>query len=193
MTRTLLHLDASARMKDSTTRALSARIVGRLGAATVLRRDLASPLPHLTEDWVNANFTPADQRDEVQRDILSLSDHLVGELVAADTVVIGLPIYNFSVPAAMKAWIDLIARVGRTFQYTENGPKGLLGDKRAIVAIASGGTPVGSDYDFASGYIRQILGFIGITDVQIIAADAMAVDPQAALAAANDAVESLAA
>jgi len=127
----------------------------------------------ITEDWIGANFTPADQRSDEQRQILALSDSLVDEIARADTLVIGLPIYNFSVPASFKAWIDLVARVGLTFAYTETGPKGLLTGKRAIIAVASGGTTVGSDADFATGYVRHVLGFIGITDVTLIAADAM--------------------
>ncbi len=86
---------------------------------------------------------------------------------AADTLVIGLPIYNFGVPAALKAWVDQVARAGVTFRYTETGPKGLLTGKRAIIAVASGGTEAGSDVDFATGYIRHVLGFIGITDVHL--------------------------
>ena len=164
MTKTILHIDASARRTGSATRDLSARIVQHLGANRIIRRDLATPLPLLTEDWITANFTPADQRDATQRDLLALSDELVKELQQADTVVIGLPIYTFSVPAAFKAWIDLVARAGLTFSYTENGPKGLLEGKRAILAIASGGTAVGSEIDFATGYARHVLGFIGIHD-----------------------------
>lgn len=193
MTRTVLHIDASARIQGSTSRDLSARVVDRLAAATVLRRDLAEPLPQISEAWVGANFTAADQRDAVQRDLLALSDRLVDEVKAADTIVIGLPIYNFSVPASLKAWIDLIARAGVTFEYTETGPRGLLAGKRAILVLTSGGTPVGSEIDFASGYLRHILGFVGITDIQIIAADRMAVDPETALSAANDAVARVAA
>lgn len=193
MTKTILHIDASARRTGSATRDLSARIVRHLGAGRITRRDLATPLPLLTEDWIAANFTPADQRDAVQRDLLALSDELVAELQQADTVVIGLPIYNFSVPAAFKAWIDLVARVGLTFSYTENGPNGLLTGKRAVLAIASGGTAVGSEIDFATGYARHVLGFIGIHDVDVIAADQMALDPEAALSSAQKAVSELAA
>lgn len=193
MTQTVLHIDASARTQGSTSRDLTAKIVARLNADTVIRRDLTSALPHLTEDWINANFTPADDRDAVQRDLLSLSDQLVDEAIAADTLVIGVPIYNFAVPASLKAWIDLMARVGRTFTYTETGPEGLLTGKRAIIAVASGGTQVGSDIDFATGYLRHMLGFIGITDVQFIAADAMMVDAEAAMTRANSAIEALAA
>ncbi len=193
MTKTILHIDASARREGSATRDLSDRIVKHLNAGRIIRRDLATPLPLLTEDWINANFTPADQRSEPQRDQLSLSDDLVAELQQADTIVIGLPIYNFSVPAAFKAWIDLVARVGLTFSYSENGPKGLLEGKRAVLAIASGGTAVGSEIDYASGYARHVLGFIGITDVDVVAADQMAMDPENTLTKAHNAVTELAA
>jgi FMN-dependent NADH-azoreductase len=193
MTRTTLHIDASARLTGSTTRDLTKQILDQLGTDQVIRRDLATSLPHITEDWIAANFTPADQRTEQQKQTLAQSDHLVDEIARADTLVIGLPIYNFSVPASLKAWIDLISRVGLTFHYTETGPQGLMTGKRAIVAIASGGTPVGSDMDFASGYIRHALGFIGITDVTFVAADAMAVNPEAALATTTAQVQALAA
>ncbi|MFT4960227.1 MAG: FMN-dependent NADH-azoreductase [Paracoccaceae bacterium] len=193
MTRTVLHIDASARSKASTSRNLSASIVDRLQPETTIRRDLASAFPQISEGWIAANFTPADQRDDAQRDILALSDTLVGEISAADTIVIGLPVYNFSVPASLKAWIDLIARVGLSFEYTKTGPRGLLTGKRAIVAFVSGGTAIGSDVDFASGYIRHILGFIGITDVEFVAADQLAIDAEATLSAANDAVARIAA
>lgn len=193
MSTTILHIDSSARLTGSTSRDLSNRIVARLNGNTVIRRDLTSPLPQIDENWVNANFTPADQRTPEQVDRLALSDQLVDELLAADTIVIGAPVYNFSVPASLKAWVDLIARAGRTFRYTEQGPKGLLEGKRAIIAVASGGTKIGSEIDFASGYLRHIMGFVGITDVEIIAADQMALNPEAALAAANTAVEQIAA
>jgi len=193
MTQTVLHIDASARTTGSTSRDLTAKIVARLNADTVIRRDLTSPLPQLTEDWIGANFTPADDRDAVQRDLLALSDQLVDEAIAADTLVIGVPIYNFAVPASLKAWIDLMARVGRTFAYSETGPEGLLKGKRAIIAVASGGTQVGSDIDFASDYLRHMLGFFGITDVQFIAADALMADADAAMARANTAINALAA
>ncbi|WP_171102714.1 MULTISPECIES: FMN-dependent NADH-azoreductase [unclassified Ruegeria] len=193
MTQTVLHIDASARRTGSTTRDLSDKIVKHLNATRIIRRDLATPLPLLTEDWITANFTPADERDDVQRDRLALSDELVNELQRADTVVIGLPIYNFSVPAAFKAWIDLVARAGLTFAYSENGPKGLLQGKRAILAIASGGTAVGSEIDFATDYAKHVLGFIGIQDVDVIAADQMALDAEGSLNKAQQALSELAA
>ncbi|KNG94499.1 FMN-dependent NADH-azoreductase [Pseudaestuariivita atlantica] len=173
---TVLHIDSSARTTGSATRAMTARTIAELGAARVIRRDLAAePLPHLSEAWVSANFTPAETRTEAQAQTLALSDTLVAELDAADVIVIGLPVYNFGVPAALKAWIDLVARAGRTFRYTPDGPQGLLTGKRAIVAFASGGTGIGSEIDFASRYLTHMLGFLGITDVTFV-------HPQAAAA-----------
>ncbi len=193
MTKTVLHIDSSARRTGSVSRDLTAQIVDRLGADEVIRRDLATPLPLLDEAWIGANFTPADQRSDEQKQLLAQSDTLVEELKAADTLVIGAPIYNFSVPAGLKAWIDLVARVGLTFSYTEEGPAGLLEGKRAIIAVASGGTEAGSAIDFATGYLRHMLGFMGITEVKIVAADTLAIDEGAALAKAKSQIEALAA
>ena len=192
MTQTILQIDTSARVQGSTSRQLSARIAAKLGGK-ITRRDLNEGLPQIDETWIAANFTPADQRTEAQTAALALSDSLIAEIMEADVLVIGVPVYNFGVPAALKAWIDQIARTGVTFKYAETGPKGLLSGKRAILAVASGGTSVGSEIDFATGYMRHILGFIGITDVEIIAADALMVDADAALAKANAAIDSLAA
>lgn len=189
---TTLHIDASARLAGSVTRDLSARIVAKFGGP-VIRRDLVDPLPHITENWVNANFTPSDRRDALQTATLALSDQLVQELMDADTIVIGVPVYNFGVPAALKAWIDLVARAGVTFRYSETGPVGLLAGKRAILAVATGGTPVGSDIDFATGYMKHVLGFIGIHDVTVIAADRINGQGDKAIADAQSAIEKLAA
>ena len=90
-----------------------------------------------------------------------------------DVVVIGAPMYNFSIPAALKAWIDLVARAGLTFRYTENGPVGMLENKKAYVMLATGGTSIGSEIDYASGYLRHVLGFLGIHDVELISAERM--------------------
>lgn len=193
MTQTVLRIDASARRTGSESRALTTRIVERLSPDTVIHRDLATPIPAITEDWLTANWTSDTDRSTAQRDLLALSDQLISELKAADTIVIGAPIYNFGVPASLKAWVDQIARAGITFKYTEAGPKGLLSGKRAIIAIASGGTQMGSEIDFASGYLRHIMGFIGITDVQFVAADQLMVDADASHAKADTALEALAA
>ena len=191
MEQNILRIDSSARRQGSVSRDLTARVTERLGGNVVVRDLADTPVPQIDEDWVNANFTPADTRTEAQKATLALSDSLVGELQAADTVVIGVPIYNFGVPAALKAWIDQVARAGVTFKYTEQGPRGLLEGKRAIVVIASGGTKSGSDIDFATDYVRHVLGFIGISDVEVIAADRLGADAEAALAAAGAQVDAL--
>lgn len=193
MTHTLLRIDASARHEGSESRALTQRIVDRLSPATVITRDLTVGVPLIDAAWLAAGWTPEDQRTDAQRNTLAISTTLIDELKAADTLVIGAPIYNFSIPASLKAWIDQIARAGVTFRYTENGPEGLLTGKRAIIAVASGGTQVGSDYDFATGYLRHILGFIGITDVQFVAADQLMVDEEASHAKADADLQAIAA
>jgi FMN-dependent NADH-azoreductase len=145
-----------------------------------VQRDLAlTPPALLTEGWVGANFTDDADRSDEQKALLAGSDELIAELEAANTIVIGVPVYNFAIPASLKAWVDLIARARRTFRYTESGPEGLLKDKKAYLVVASGGVPVGSDYDFATGYLRHVLGFVGITDVTIIAADQQMMDGEA--------------
>lgn len=193
MAKTILRIDASARKEGSITRDLTDKVIAKLGAETVVTRDLAEGLPLLSEAWLGANWTAADERNDAQQEALALSDALVAEIKAADTLVIGVPIYNFAVPAALKAWVDLIARAGVTFAYSETGPKGLLEGKRAILVVASGGTKVGSEIDFAVGYMRHIMGFIGITDVDIVAADQLALDAEASMANAASAVDALAA
>jgi FMN-dependent NADH-azoreductase len=192
MTHHILRIDASARRTGSVSRALNDRLIARFGAADVTTRDLAAtPLPLIDEDWVGANFTAPEDRSETQRAALALSDALVAELRAADTIVIGLPIYNFSVPAGLKAWIDLVARAGETFAYTAEGPQGLLSGKRVIVTVASGGVEPGSDYDYATTYLSHVLGFLGLTDVEFVAAAGLASDADAAIKSAEDAVDAL--
>ncbi|MHA7876466.1 FMN-dependent NADH-azoreductase [Roseivivax sp.] len=193
MTQTVLHIDTSARREGSVSRDLTARVVDQLGADKVIERDLATPLPAVDAEWIGANFTPEADRSEDQRAALALSDSLIEELRAADTLVIGVPIYNFGTPVSFKTWIDLVARAGVTFRYTEEGPEGLLKGKRAIVVVASGGTRAGSDIDFASTYVRHVLGFIGITDVELVSADLLMVDPEAAMKSAEDQLAKLAA
>ncbi|MEL6991035.1 MAG: NAD(P)H-dependent oxidoreductase [Pseudomonadota bacterium] len=192
MPNTVLHIDSSPRFNDSVSRDLTADIVSRHAGAKVIRRDLSkTPVPQTTDAWIGASFTPAEDRTADQKHTLTLSDELVDELVAADTIVIGMPMYNFSVPSAFKAWIDQVARPGRTFNYTENGPVGLLEGKRVIVAMATGGVPQGSDMDFATNYLTFFLGFLGITDVQFVAADGLNADEAGARAKAKNAINAL--
>ncbi|WP_291841710.1 NAD(P)H-dependent oxidoreductase [Maricaulis sp.] len=196
--RHILRIDASMRRNGSVTRQLADTLIERLttadSATGVTRRDLAdNPPAFIDEAWIGANFTDADARSDAQKAVLARSDELIAELQAADTLVIATPVYNFGVPAALKAWIDLIARARVTFKYTENGPVGLLTGKRAIIVAASGGTKAGSEIDFATTYLKHVLGFIGIHDVQIIAADQLGQGADEKLAAAGDAIERLAA
>ncbi len=196
MARNILHIDASARTEGSITRALSQKLVETLSSpeTKVVTRDIGrSPLPLLTEAWVGANFTPDEARTPEQIQTLDLSDTLIAEIEAADTLVLGVPIYNFGVPAGFKAWVDLIARARKTFAYTENGPVGLLEGKKAYVAIASGGTQSGSEIDFATPYVRHVLGFVGIHDVEIIAADQLMAAGEDKVAEANAKIAALAA
>ncbi len=163
----ILHIDASAHYDTSTSRMASAQIVADLGG-TVTYRDLSDgALPFVDATWADARLKAPEDRTLDEAAALALSDELIKELQDADTIVIGSPIYNFAGPASLKAWMDLVARPRVTFHYTENGPEGLLKDKKAIIAVASGGVSVGSDADFLTSHLKFFLGFIGITDVEI--------------------------
>jgi FMN-dependent NADH-azoreductase len=171
----VLRVDASARIEGSITRQLADRLIdGMVRHApelAVTRRDVARGLPFVDADWVHANLTDPDARSAAQRQTLAGSDALVAEVMAADVWVISTPIYNFGVPASLKAWIDQIARARLTFRYTDQGPQGLLSGKKVYILTATGGTEVGSDIDFATPWLTFVLGFLGITDVEVIAAD----------------------
>lgn len=171
----VLEVSASARSATSASRELSSNLIealdDRYNGVRSVQRDLSGGIPFVDEAWIEANFTPDESRSEKHHAALAFSDTLVGELEEADVLVIGVPMYNFNIPASLKAWIDMIARARLTFRYTENGPKGLLENKKAYLVVATGGVPVGTPMDFATPYLRHALGFIGITDVEIIAAD----------------------
>ncbi len=170
----ILEISSSGRHGGSISRQLSAELIAALedrhGSVDVTYRNLSSGVPFVNEAWIEANFTPDEERTQRHRDTLAYSDELVSELKNADTLIIGVPVYNFSISATLKAWIDMIARARLTFQYTENGPVGLLEGKKAYLVVATGGVPVGSPMDFATPYLRHALSFLGITDVKIIAA-----------------------
>ena len=195
----ILYITASIRSDaESVSRSLGQRLVDGLAAqtgASVTTRDLAAnDLPYVSAERFGANLTPAADRTPEQAELAAIADTLIAELQTADTIVIAAPIYNFGPPATLKAWADLVARVGTTFRYTATGPEGLLTGKKAYLAIASGGTPVGSDFDFMSRWLTFFLGFIGITDVTVIAADGiMGEDGEAKIAAAHEAAAAVAA
>lgn len=171
----VLRVDASARIEGSITRQLADQLVdglaARVSGLAVTRRDLARGLPFVDADWVAANFTDPDARSESQRAKLAGSDALVREAMDADVWVIATPIYNFGVPASLKAWIDQIARARVTFRYTDQGPQGLLLNKKVYILTATGGTEVGSAIDFATPWLKFVLGFLGVTDIEVVAAD----------------------
>lgn len=171
----VLRIDASARLDGSVTRGLADRLIdglaARAGNLAVVRRELTEGVPFVGADWVAATFTDPKARSEAQHAALAGSDALVAEAMAADVWVIATPIYNFGVPASLKAWVDQIARAGLTFRYTDQGPQGLLENKKVYVLVATGGTEVGGAIDFATPWLRFVLGFLGVSDVEVIAAD----------------------
>ena len=180
----ILRIDCSARTAASTSRSLTDLLIpilkGRKGVTDVRCRDLISAPPQfLGEDWVSGALLDDAERTPAQAAALAHSDELIEELEGASTIVIGMPIYNFSIPAPLKAWIDQITRAGRTFLSTGAGSEGLLTGKAAYIVVASAGVPVGSEIDFATGYVRYALGYIGITDVTMFAADQQLRDPEA--------------
>ncbi len=185
----LLHIDTSALGTNSVTRELTAAVVARWQDAnadlTVEYRDLdAEPLPHLTGRSL-AKADPAQaEADEAT----------IQQFLAADVVVIGAPFYNFSIPSTLKAWIDRVAVAGRTFRYTEAGPEGLAGGKRVIIVSGRGGQyGDASPADFQEAYLRQVFGFLGVTDLEIVRAEGVAYSDQHradAMAAAHASIRS---
>lgn len=169
----LLHIDSSALADNSVTRQLTAAIVARwqdeMPGLEVTYRDLdAAPLPHLAGP-VLAKVDPA---------VAEASEEALRQFLEADVVVIGAPMYNFGIPSTLKAWIDRIAVAGRTFRYTEKGPEGLAGNKKVIIASGRGGIHSGAASDFQEPYLKFVLGFLGITDVEFVRAEGVNYSPQ---------------
>ena len=145
--------------------------------AKLIQRDLvADPVPHLDGARAGAFFAKPEERSAEQRAVIAYSDTLIDELRGADVLVLGLPMYNFGVPSQLKAWFDHIARAGVTFKYTEKGAVGLLTGKKAYVFAARGG--IYGDNDSQTQFVRQFLGFIGITDVEFVYAEGLAISPE---------------
>jgi FMN-dependent NADH-azoreductase len=186
----ILRIDSSASYSDSVTRRLGDEVIRRIKqehpGAELIERNLSNGIQFLNEKWVHASLTNPVERNQEQQEVLADSDQLVKELNSADTIVITAPVYNFSVPATLKAWIDMICRASLTFSYTEKGPQGLLKDRPVYLVMASGGVPFGSPVDFASGYMRHLLGFIGLRDVRAVYAEATNSNASASEAVALD-------
>ena len=198
---TLLHIDASPRGPRSRSRQLGAQFVAAWQAAhpagRVATRDIGhEPPPFVTAAWVEGAFAPPAEQSPSAREAIAISDRYVDELLAADELLITTPIYNLSLPAALKAWIDQIVRAGRTFSAGAGGFEGLAKGKRARIIVASGsdfrpGTPGGA-YNFLEPYLRAVLGFIGITDVEFIYAHSQNQGNPAGVQAVADAQTALA-
>jgi FMN-dependent NADH-azoreductase len=197
----LLHIDSSILAANSASRQLSAAVVERLRKAApglkVVYRDLAvEPLSHLSGEHLAAAQGAAPESQAVQKDV-AVSQTVLEEFLAADTVVIGAPMYNFTIPSQLKAWIDRIVARGKTFQYGANGPEGLAGNKRVIIAVSRGGFygagAPSAALEHLETYLRGIFGFIGVTNLEVIVAEGLLVGPeqrekamQGALQAATD-------
>ncbi len=185
----ILNVVASPRGEASVSRQLADKVIDRLsdGSTQIITRDVSDGVPVVDGAWIGAAHGGDDKTP------LATSEELVAEVKAADHIVIATPIWNFGVPAALKAWVDQIARAGVTFKYSEAGPVGLLEGKRATIVISSGGTEAGSEIDFATPYLKHVLGFIGVHDVDVVAADRLMVDADASMAKADAAINALAA
>jgi FMN-dependent NADH-azoreductase len=182
----ILYVSSSPRGSASYSNRVAARVIRELRQAnpqtTVTVRDLArDPPPHIDVDFVAATRSADGPRTERQRAILAQSDALVAELFAADIIVIAAPMINFSVATTLKSWFDYIARAGRTFSYSEAGPKGLVTGKRVIIVSASGGVYSGENaaFDFQVPWLRNMLGLLGMTDVEVIRIEGTALGPEA--------------
>ncbi len=193
----ILQINSSARAGNSQSTRLANSIVARLQGSQAKTkhtvRDLgATPHPALDEAGLGALFTPAEQRNAEQTARVALDDALIAELQAADVIVLGVPMYNFGVSAQLKNWIDAVARSGVTFTYTDKGPVGLVQNKKVYVALTRGGLYRNTPADTQVPYLKTFLGFIGMTDVQFIYAEGLAMGPDAeqkALASARAQIE----
>ena len=193
----LLLVLSSPRGAESISERIARRLVGDIVAGApgtkVVTRDLVrNPLPHLEAAFASGRVRPAQERAHAEVIAIDRSDPLVDELFAADTIVIAAPMHNFSVPSSLKAWIDHIARPGRTFTYTAAGPEGLLKGKRVILVLARGGIytkgPM-QQMEFQESYLRAVLGFLGVTDIDTIHVEGIAMGDDIARAAIDRATE----
>jgi len=195
----ILQINSSARAVGSHSTRMATDIVKRLQAANpqaaLTLRDLGrTPHPALDEATLQAMFTPPEQRNALQAGRIAQDEALIAELQTADVVVLGVPMYNFGVPAALKNWIDAIARVGVTFKYTDKGPVGLLQGKKVYIALARGGLYRDTPADTQVPYLKTLLGFLGMTNIQFVYAEGLNMGPEAeqkALASAAEQIDSV--
>lgn len=193
---TLLQVDSSPRSERSISRSLTKQFVQIWQHADpnshVIYRDVGRyPVPPIDEAWIAAAFTPPDQMNPDLESALKISNELIDELFTADFLVVGIPMYNYSVPANFKAYIDQIVRVGQTFAIDTDGYQGLVNGKRAVVITTRGGSYAGSPLDFQEPYLRAVFEFIGITDIAFIHAENLAMgteERQRAITSAHTAI-----
>lgn len=192
----ILQINTAARSSGANSTKLADSITARLklknNQASLEVRDLAlDPHPVLDEAALGALFTPADQRTQEQASRVALDDALIAQTQSADVIVLGVPMYNFGVPVQLKTWIDAIARAGVTFKYTENGPEGLIKGKKVYLALARGGMYRDTPNDSQVPYLKSVLGFLGMTDVECIYAEGLAMGPESAIQAFAEAEATL--
>lgn len=196
---TLLQINSSLFAGNGQSSQLSDKFVAAWQVANpqgqVVTRDLsAEPVPHLTAERFGAFLAAADARTPEQQAVVDFSDRLIEELRSADVIALGLPMYNFGIPSTLKAYFDHVARAGVTFRYTANGPEGLLQNKKVYVFAARGGLYAGTPRDSQTAYVRDFLGFIGLTDVEFVYAEGLAMgdeSKQKALAEAGGTIVQL--
>ena len=174
----VLVIESSARQQGSVSRQLTEHFIANWQTAqpgdVVKVRDLAiDQVPHLDATLLGGWMNPAEQQSEAEKAAAALSNQLTDEVLAADVLVLAAPMYNFTIPSTLKAWLDHVLRAGLTFKYTDTGPQGLLSGKRAFVLTARGGVHAGSAQDHQEPYLRQVLAFIGIHDVSFIHAEGL--------------------
>jgi FMN-dependent NADH-azoreductase len=194
---TILQINSAARSQGAQSTLLVNELTEKLqqsnpGAQVVVRNLQAEPLPHLDDSILGAFFTPADQRTPEQAAISARSEALIAELQAADIIVIGAPMYNFGISSQLKTYFDFVSRAGISFQYTADGSEGFVKGKKVFVVTARGGKYVGTPDDTHTPYLQTFLGFLGMTDVNFIYAEGLAMGPDAAgaaLAGAREAIE----
>ncbi len=194
---TVLRLTTSILGESSVSSQLIDRLLDRLEQAgnplTIVERNFSkTPIPHFDGEWLQAVMTPEADRNDQQQQKVAFSQELIDELRAADTLVIALPMYNFSLPSMLKAWNDHVARAGVTFKYTESGPVGLLGKKKVYLVTAMGGLHEPGKGDFLRPYMQHFLGFLGLDDITFITADGLSMGEEAraaGLARADSAID----
>jgi FMN-dependent NADH-azoreductase len=195
----ILHLDSSALGENSASRALSAKVAAAWKSANpnavIRHRDLGAEAPqHLSPSYFAIGATPEADRSEAQVSELKFSDALIEEFLAADALIIGAPLYNFTIPSGLKAWIDRVVVAGKTFKYGAEGPVGLAGEKKVVIVATSGGKYAESPVDFAHvGHLKQVLNFIGLKDVTVIRAAGLNMGPESRAEAIAEAEAAIAA